>query len=376
MNAAVALSTDIGIKPACDGLHLPRASFYRYLQQPQPPAFVQRPAPPLALDELERKRVLDILYSERFRDESPYQVYAKLLDEGKYLCCVRTMYRLLASEHGNVKERRRQVQRSRYKKPELLATGPNQVWSWDITKLKSSVKWSYFYLYVIIDIFSRYVVGWMVAHCEQKALAKKLIEETCHKQSIQPGQLTIHADRGSSMKSKTVALLLSDLGVDKTHSRPHVSNDNPYSEAQFKTLKYCPQFPENFGSIQDSRGFCLDFFSWYNKDHRHSGIAYLTPEQVHYGLSDHILKIRSETLINAFFEHPHRFKSIMPMPQQLPQAVWINKPDNDVNDDKRRWGMAVTESQDNVVEVMPCRSVLLPGSEIDEDSLTLDTNFL
>lgn len=375
MNAAVDLSTDIGILPACEALQLPRASFYRCLHQTELAEPVQRPSPPLALDLRERQEVLDTLYSERFVDQSPYQVYAKLLDEGKYLCCVRTMYRFLASEHGHVKERRRQVQRSHYKKPELLATGPNQVWSWDITKLKSTVKWTYFYLYVIIDIFSRYVVGWMVAPCEQKTLAKKLIEETCRKQKIQPGQLTIHADRGSSMKSKTVALLLSDLGINKTHSRPHVSDDNPYSEAQFKTLKYCPQFPERFGSIQDCRKFCLYFFKCYNKEHRHSGIAYLTPEQVHYGLSDQILKIRSETLIDAFFKHSHRFKGIMPMPQQLPQAVWINKPEN-VDDDKRRWDMAAAESQGNGAEVMSRRSVLLPGLEMDEDPLILDTNFL
>jgi putative transposase len=236
------------------------------------------------------------------------------------------MYRILASEHGSVKERRRHVQRPPYSKPELLATAPNQLWSWDITKLRGPAKWTYFYLYVIMDIFSRYVVGWMVAHCEQKALAKRLIEQSCVKQQIEPGQLTLHADRGSSMKSKVVAQLLADLGVTKTHSRPHVSNDNPYSESQFRTLKYCPQFPQRFGSIQDSRAFCQDFFFWYNKEHRHSGIALMTPEHVHHGLADEVTRHRASVLAAAFEEHPNRFKNKTPVPDTLPAAVWINPP--------------------------------------------------
>jgi len=200
----------------------------------------ERPKPPLALTPQERQAVVEVLHSERFQDKAPLQVYATLLDEGQYLCSPRTMYRILTAEHEGVKERRRHVPRAHYSKPELLATAPNRVCSWDITKLKRPSKWTYFYLYVIIDIFSRYVVGWMVAHRECKALAKSLIDASYHKQQIVPGQLTIHADRGSSMKSKVVAQMLADLGVTKTHSRPHVSNDNPYSEAQFKTLKYCP----------------------------------------------------------------------------------------------------------------------------------------
>jgi putative transposase len=236
------------------------------------------------------------------------------------------MYRILDAEHGSVKERRRQVQRPHYSKPELLATAPNQVWSWDITKLKGPAKWTYFYLYVIMDIFSRYVVGWMVAHHEQKALAKRLIEQTCLKQQIEPGQLTLHADRGSSMKSKVVAQLLADLGVTKTHSRPHVTNDNPYSESQFRTLKYCPQFPQRFGSVQDCRAFCQDFFSWYNKEHHHSGIALMTPEQVHYGLAEEISSHRAWVLASAFEQHPNRFKNKVPVPKTLPEAVWINPP--------------------------------------------------
>jgi putative transposase len=239
------------------------------------------------------------------------------------------MYRILEAEHGCVKERRKHVQRPKYVKPELLATKPNQVWSWDITKLKGPVKWTYFYLYVILDIFSRYVVGWMIAHCEQAALAKRLIKDSCAKQEIEHGQLTVHADRGSSMKSKVVAHLLSDLGITKTHSRPHVSNDNPYSEAQFKTLKYCPQFPQRFGSIQDARSFCQAFFNWYNKEHRHSGIALMTPEQVHYGMDKQIHQQRSQVLADAFQKNPSRFKGKVPVPKSLPMAAWINKPATD-----------------------------------------------
>jgi putative transposase len=236
------------------------------------------------------------------------------------------MYRILTDEHGDVKERRRHVQHPNYTKPELLATAPNQVWSWDITKLKGPVKWTYFYLYVILDIFSRYVVGWMVAHREQDGLAKRLIEETCLNQGIQPGQLIIHADRGSSMRSNAVAHLLSDLGITKSHSRPHVSDDNPYSEAQFKTLKYCPAFPDRFGSIQDSRCFCQEFFSWYNKDHYHSSIGLMTPEWVHYGMAEDVFGRRSTVLAKAYEKHPKRFKGKMPKPPALPEAVWINKP--------------------------------------------------
>jgi putative transposase len=328
MNAAINLSTEVGKKPACEALQVPRSSFYRYLGGSKQPAALSnhRPSPPLALSSEERQLVLDILYSDRFQDKAPHQVYAMLLDDGEYHCSVRTMYRILQSVHGDVKERRRGHQRNHYEKPELLATTPNQVWSWDITKLKGPVKWTYFYLYVILDIFSRYVVGWMIAHREQDALAKRLIEDTCKKQGIEPDTLTIHADRGASMKSKLVAHLLADLGVTKTHSRPHVSNDNPYSEAQFKTLKYCPEFPERFGSIQDARYFCQDFFTYYNKEHRHSGIALMTPEQVHYGMADQIIKARSEVLQSAFGKHPERFKGKMPLPQPLPEAAWINKP--------------------------------------------------
>jgi putative transposase len=330
MNAAVTLGMEVGKKPACEALRVPRATLYRHLSSPPvDPEKARRPSPPLALTSQERQTVVDILHSERFQDKAPHQAYAILLDDGQYHCSIRTMYRILAAEHGDVKERRRQVQRPAYSKPELLATGPNQVWSWDITKLKGPKKWTYFYLYVIMDIFSRNVVGWMVAHQEQQSLAKRLIEQSVLNQGIQPGHLTIHADRGSSMKSKVVAQLMADLGITKTHSRPSVSNDNPYSEAQFKTLKYAPGFPQRFGSIQDARAYCQGFFHWYNKEHRHSGIGLMTPQQVHYGLSSVVLEQRSNVLEAAFKNNPNRFKNRMPKPPSLPEAVWINRPSSD-----------------------------------------------
>jgi len=269
--------------------------------------------------------VLGVLHSEKFVDKAPQEVYAALLDEGQYVCSIRTMYRILEANQ-EVKERRNQLRHPVYQKPELLATAPNQVWSWDITKLLGPVKWSYFYLYVILDIFSRYVVGWMIASREANALAQKLIQETIEKQIIQPGQLTIHADRGSSMKSKPVALLLSDLGVTKTHSRPHTSDDNPYSEAQFKTLKYRPDFPERFGSLEDARAFCQAFFNWYNTGHHHSGIGLMTPHAVHYGLAQEVFQAREKVLLAAYEMHPERFVRKVPAPLSLPQAAWINPP--------------------------------------------------
>jgi len=325
------LSSDVGKRAACEALLVPRATFYRYqIRENHIESVVKkRPLPPLALSREERQTVVDILHSDRFIDDTTYQIYATLLDEGRYHCSIRTMYRLLTQEHGCVKERRKHVQRPNYVKPELLATSQNRVWSWDITKLKGPVKWTYYYLYVILDIFSRYVVGWMIAHREQAALAKRLIKDSCDKQEIEHGQLTVHADRGSSMKSKVVAHLLGDLGITKTHSRPHVSNDNPYSEAQFKTLKYGPQFPQRFGSIQDARFFCQTFFNWYNKEHRHSGIALMTPEQVHYGMDKQIHQQRSQVLADAFQKNSIRFKGKMPVPKSLPVAAWINKPATD-----------------------------------------------
>lgn len=327
MEAALTLSCDVGIKAACDALDLPRSGFYRReARKNAPPAEpTKRPIPPRALSSDERQDVLDLLHSDRFADQAPHQVYATLLDEGEYRCSIRTMYRILDA-HTEVKERRNQLSHPMYQKPELLATAPNQVWSWDITKLLGPVKWSYFYLYVILDIFSRYVVGWMIAPAESAALAETLIREACEKQKIESGRLTIHADRGSSMRSKPVAFLLADLGVTKTHSRPHTSDDNPYSEAQFKTLKYRPDFPERFGCIEDARSFCQDFFPWYNKEHRHTGIGLLTPEALHCGLADEVRAARAAVLQAAYEAHPERFVRKMPVPPVVPEAAWINKP--------------------------------------------------
>jgi putative transposase len=326
MQAAEDLAAAVGTARACACLGVPRASLYRRrgrASAPLPPT--PRPAPPLQLSELERTEALALLYGERFVDASPYTLYATLLDEGRYLCSVRTLYRLLA-EQGAGRERRNQLRHPAYAKPELLATAPNQLWSWDITKLKGPAKWTYFYLYVILDVFSRYVVGWMVATRECSTLAKQLIAETCTKHAINAAQLTLHADRGPSMTSKPLALLLADLGVTKTHSRPYVSDDNPFSEAQFKTLKYRPDFPQCFGSIADARAHCRAFFPWYNNTHRHSGIAFMTPEVVHYGRTAPVLATRAATLDAAFAANPNRFKRQRPTPQQPPTAVWINPP--------------------------------------------------
>jgi putative transposase len=323
MQAVEAASLTMGTVPACDALGLARASVYRQRQPAEPRA--ARPSPPRALAPSERHVVLDTLHTERFIDQAPAQVHATLLDEGTYLCSPRTMYRILDGAQ-EIKERRAQVRRPHYVKPELLATQPNALWSWDITKLLGPSKWTYFYLYVILDVFSRYVVGWMVAPRESAALAERLIEDTCAKQRIAPGQLTLHADRGSSMRSKPVALLLADLGVVKTHSRPHVSNDNPFSEAQFKTLKYCPAFPERFGALEDARAFGQVFFPWYNNEHHHSGLGYLTPAVVHYGVAEGVRAHRTRVLTAAYAAHPERFVNGTPQPAALPQAVWINPP--------------------------------------------------
>lgn len=315
------------ISSLCPALGISRAAFYRQQNpSPKPVEKTPRKPNPNALSPEERENVIKILDQERFMDKAPRQVYNTLLDEGIYLCSVGTMYRIL-EENGQLKERRNITIHRNYKKPELLATAPKQLWSWDITKLLGPQKWTYYYLYVILDVFSRYVVGWMIAPFEKAGLATELIAATCEKQAVPPGQLTIHADRGSAMKSKPVAFLLADLGVTKTHSRPHVSNDNPFSESQFKTMKYQPAFPERFGSIEDARAFCQDFFAWYNNDHYHSGIAYLTPETVHYGKAAECLKKRSDVLEKAHQAHPERFPKGPSIPRPVPEAVWINPPE-------------------------------------------------
>jgi len=324
MTATENLAGAIGVAPACESMGVTRSTLYYQRRDPKQEA-TPRPKPARALTDGERQKVLDELHDHRFVDKSPGEVWATLLDEGTYLCSERTMYRILA-DNEEVKERRNQLKHPEYTKPELLAEGPNEVWSWDITKLRGPVKWTYFYLYVILDIFSRYVVGWMVAPRETAGLAQKLIRESCEKQAIDPGQLTIHADRGSPMIAKTTAQLFVTLGVNKSHSRPHVSDDNPYSESQFKTLKYCPGFPDRFGSLQDSVAFCRSFFTWFNTEHRHSGIGMLTPEVVHYGLARDVVESRKKVLAVAFEAHPERFVRGVPLPPALPEAVWINPP--------------------------------------------------
>ena len=326
------LTPVLGVSAACRALGLWRGAPARSQAKQQratlvgPPApRSARPRPPLALQPHEREALLGVLYSDRFTDTAPAAVHATLLEEGRYLGSVRTMYRLLDAE-GASRERRNQLVHAAYTRPELLATAPNQVWSWDITKLKGPVRWTCFHLYVILDIFSRYVVGWLIAPRESAPLAEQLIAETVARHAIEPGTLTLHADRGASMRSKPVAALLVDLDVAKSHSRPHVSDDNPYSEAQFKTLKYRPDFPARFGSLEDARAHSQAFFAWYNTAHRHSGIAYLTPESVHYGRTEAIQHTRQAALDAAFLAHPERFKGQRPQPPELPTAVWINPP--------------------------------------------------
>jgi len=316
------LAPTVGTVAACSALGVSRATLYR-LRNPKPRIVHRRGAPAWALAPDEVERVLAVLHSERFVDLAPAEIVATLLDEGTYLCSERTMYRLL-EQADEVRERRAVARHGRYAAPELVAARPNQVWSWDITKLKGPGKWNYFCLYVILDLFSRYMTGWMVALRESEDLAQQLIAETCEKQGVAPGQLTLHADRGAAMTSKSVAQLLVDLDVAKTHSRPHVSNDNPYSEAQFKTLKYRPEFPERFGSEQDARAFCHEFAGWYNNEHRHSGIAMLTPATVHYGQADEVLEQRHRIMQAAYAAHPERF-SRRPQRQRLPERVWINR---------------------------------------------------
>jgi putative transposase len=327
MAAHFELAPRIGVAAACVALTINRAGVYRertggHLRVPRVAA---RARPPLSLTQAEQDVLLGLLDSERFAEMAPAAIFATLLDEGRYHGSIRTMYRLLAA-HQQLRERRRQRVHPLYAKPELLAVRPNEVWSWDITKLKGPAKWTCFHLYVILDIFSRYVVGWMLAARESAELAEQLIADTVHKQNIAAGTLTLHADRGSSMRSKPVADLLLDLQVAKTHNRPHVSDDNPYSEAQFKTLKYRPDFPDRFGCIEDARAHCQQFFQWYNTAHRHAGIALMTPHTVHHGHAVGLTQRRAVTLNAAFAANPNRFKHVAPMPLQLPNAVWINPP--------------------------------------------------
>jgi putative transposase len=328
--AIALLAPMIGTRAACRAAGVAQATWYRrHRISPAPP----RPEPvphrdraqPRALAAGERTAILDALHSSRFADLAPDEVWATLLDEGTYLGSVSTYYRVLR-EAGESRERRAQATHPAAVKPELVATGPNQVYSWDITKLHGPAKWVYYHLYVILDIYSRYAVGWMVATRESAVLAEKLIAETCAKQGITRGQLSLHADRGSSMTSKPVALLLADLGVIQSHSRPHVSNDNPYSEAQFKTLKYRPAFPARFPTIEAARAHCQEFFGWYNNDHHHGGLGLHTAADIHHGRAPAIQARRAQILDAAYHAHPERFVSKPPVPPELPGTSWINPP--------------------------------------------------
>lgn len=320
---AETLGQQIGLKQACAVLDVPRSRLYRArLPQAEPSP---RPQPATALSSDEREQVRQTLNSQRFADQAPRQVYAALLDEGAYLCHWRTMYRVLAAHH-EVRERRNLLTHPIYHKPELLASAPNQVWSWDITKLRGPVKWTYFYLYVLLDIYSRYVVGWMIAERETAALAQELVETACTRQGIAREQLTLHADNGGPMRAKSLALLLDDLGVSASHSRPHTSDDNPFSEAQFKTLKYHPGYPDRFGSIQDARAWARPFFNWYNQEHYHTGLNLLTPASVHFGQAETIRQQRQAVMNAAYAAHPERFSNGLPVVAAPPKEVWINPP--------------------------------------------------
>jgi putative transposase len=326
MTAVEAVTRPGETSALCASVGVSRASFYRRRVGDRPAGERRpRPAPPRSLAPAERQAVLDVLHSERFVDQSPAEVHATLLEEQTYLCSTRTMYRILA-DSGEVRERRDQARHPAYAKPELVATAPNQIWSWDITKLKGPVAYVYFSLYVILDLFSRYVVGWMIAAHESAKLAERLIAATCDKQSIRPNQLTVHADRGAPMRSKLVADLFVDLGIAASHSRPRVSNDNPFSEAQFRTFKYRPEFPDRFGSTEQARPICRTLFDWYNNVHHHSGLRYLTPANVHYGRAATILAARHQTRLAAYAAHPERFVQGPPRLETLPAAVWINPP--------------------------------------------------
>jgi putative transposase len=315
-----------GVTAACAALGIPRSSLYRARQPARPPGkTARRPPPQRALSAAEQATVRTTLDSARYQDQAPREVYADLLDQGVYLCSWRTMYRVLA-QHDEVRERRNQLRHPAYQRPQLVAMQPNQVWSWDITKLRGPATWHYYYLYVMLDVFSRYVVGWLLAERESAALAQELIAVSCAQQGIPADQLTIHADNGGPMQAKSVAQLLLDLGVAKSHSRPHTANDNPFSEAQFKTLKYSPTYPGQFGSLAEARQWGAEFFTWYNDEHHHSGLHLYTPADVHYRRSAEVYQQRQAVMHQAFAAHPERFVRGAPVVLAPPAAVWINPP--------------------------------------------------
>jgi len=349
MQAVHDIAPEVSVYHACFALDVSRATFYRNQRNTVECAEPKttHPPPPRTLSKAERNNVIDKLNSPKFVDKSPAEVYATLLDEGEYFCSTRTMYRIL-TENKQVKERRNQLRHPEYTKPELIATAPNQVWSWDITKLKGKQTWTYHYLYVIIDIFSRYAVGWMVAEKENAFYATQLIEETARRQAIQPNQLKIHSDRGSPMKAQLMGQLLASLGITRSFSRPYVSDDNPYSEALFKTLKYYPVFPKRFGGHEDAKDFCRTFFRWYNNEHKHSGIGSMTPASVHHGRADEIWNKRKNILTIAFEKYPERFVKGKPLPPKLPREVWINKPITQFEKEDKNQNNNTQENMDEI----------------------------
>lgn len=320
-----ALAEEIGERAACSVLGASRATMQRH-RNGKPSSPKARPPSHRRLNVAERQEMLDIAHSERFCDQSIREIYATLLDEGRYLASISTWYRVLRSV-DETRERRRQATHPARVKPELVATKPGEVWSWDITKLLGPAKWTYYYLYVVLDIFSRYVVAWRLENRESATLARELIAEAIEREGVDPWRLTIHADGGSAMTSKTVAQLYVDLGVTKSRSRPHVSNDNPFSESQFKTLKYGPGFPPFFANLEQGRDFCRAFFPWYNEQHRHTGLALLTPSDVHHGLVEGRIASRRNVLHAAWAAHPERFVRGEPQPATIAQATYINRPE-------------------------------------------------
>jgi putative transposase len=345
MEAIETFKTSASVIRLCEAMDVVRATAYRFWDRQRHPVEKKVRSPfihPRALSQDEKQAVVDVVNSRRFQDSAPAQIQATLLDEGKYLCSVRTIHRIL-SALGQTKERRKRTDRKHHPMPELLATGSNQVWSWDITKLLGPQKWTYFYLYVMMDIFSRYVVGWMIGERESADLARILIEDSMEKQNIsRDHKLTIHSDRGAPMTAKTVTQLMADLGVIKSLSRPRVSNDNPFSESHFSTIKGCPTYPGRFGSIQDARLWGRNLFPWYNDEHKHSGIGYYTAQSVHYGQAKEFYELRKQTLLKAYEEHPERFVNKIPKPHDVPEKVWINPP---VKHGGTQRGMGMDESQ-------------------------------
>jgi putative transposase len=345
MAAAVEMAPLVGVQPIVEALGLSRATYYRRLGGPDP---VKEPSPsPRALRPEERAEVLDVLHRSDFFDAAPAEVYSSLLSSGQYLCSVRTMYRIL-SDNKEVRERRDRARHPVYHRPQLVATGPNQVWSWDITKLRTTVPFVYLFLYVILDIFSRYVVGWMVAERETSALAKRLIEETYVRQGVEPDQLTLHSDRGPQMVAQPTVQLCAKLGIMRSHNRPYVSNDNPYSESHFATAKQHPGFPKKFGGMVDGLTWAREFFPWYNENHHHSGLAFLTPAQVHYNNYQEVLKTRQAALDGAWARNPERFVRGVPQVKYPPLAAWINPPAEDEVEEILR-GLGIRPADEEVI---------------------------